>query len=135
MPTTINRPLRVSYVGLCRLAILAAHLRKVPREKFDISTWVNSSLIVSINDCGMTACAGGHACFIPTFKRAGLRYSGGTPRFGGDFGFHALRNFFQIDLATSIRFFNPDCYPRGKRTTAKEVARRIENFIRKESRK
>jgi len=72
---------------------------------------------------------------IPAFNRAGLSLHYGTPEFKGIVGTEALDEFFKIHYDDSRRFFLPSEYPRGSLTTAKEVARRIENFIRKESRK
>lgn len=118
-----------------RLAILARHLRKVSPKKFDIRFW---------SGCGATACAFGHACSIPAFKKAGLRlvtvlFKLKSPRFDGLCGYAAANAFFTLQpfgmTTRSEWLFSPNAYSSGNATTAKEVARRIENFIRKESRK
>lgn len=128
--------------NLRRLATLALYLRKIPVKKFHIQYWIAKGPgVVSISppdlhECGSVACAGGHACFIPSFRRAGLRMRRGAPSlWEGDSssrtGADVLGDFFSLSPECVGNFFYPDKYPRGINTTAKEVARRIENFIKK----
>lgn len=57
-----------------RLLKLADFLEKLPRKRFDYSTWVGSSWEGAPDlSCGTTACALGWAATMPEFRRLGLR--------------------------------------------------------------
>jgi hypothetical protein len=58
-----------------RLLKLADFLDKLPRKKFDFTTWVNKFTWGGKADlsCGTTACAMGWATTIPAFRKLGLR--------------------------------------------------------------
>lgn len=57
-----------------RLLVLARYLQKVPRRRFKMSLWGEGTVAKSYAEgCGFAGCAMGHACFIPSFKTAGLR--------------------------------------------------------------
>jgi hypothetical protein len=121
-----------------RLAILAAHLRKihysVPLDGepplFNIGTWQNA--------CGTAACAVGHACYIPQFREAGLhmqhylppRHAQPEPRFGLHTGWDAASVFFGLTHPQTTCLFDGYRYPEQEyRPTALQVAERIEKFI------
>jgi len=123
-----------------RLRTLADHLRKLPpsiiRKKcgFNMNLWVH--------DCGAAACAFGHACTIPSFNRAGLRYDKprDQPVFNRREGFDAAANFFDIDTGEAHFLFDADryeaqyeLYANGSKDvvpiTPKMVAKRIEDLI------
>jgi hypothetical protein len=111
-----------------RLLTLARHLRKVPVERFDMKRWA----------CGTTACAMGHACTIPSFRRAGLRLvedfgwgtiTMSTIAFGKILGMQAAAELFDISYLTANRLFHAGNYPKPNPTPA-EVAERIERLVR-----
>jgi hypothetical protein len=113
-----------------RLQKLADHLRTVPVSKLDMRQWA----------CGTTACAMGHACEIPSFKRAGLKLgptgffdrdgvSELAPVFDGDFGYAAAGAFFDISEFAAFQLFSSLSYDGKPRPTT--VAKRIEAVIAK----
>ncbi len=109
-----------------RLLTLADHLDTVPKREFDMAYW----------KCGTTACAIGHACSIPSFRRAGLKLVGAQiyddgapyiqhyPEFDDEVGFDAAANFFDIDDREAESLFG---YREPE--TPKRVAKRIRKFI------
>ncbi len=102
-----------------RLQVLADFLLTVPVEKFDLATW----------DCGTTACAVGHACQIPEFKKAGLRLIGGSPKcsisFDGWYGRYAAQYFFDLTFKKIEDLFFADTYPKEDRKNPLAVRTRI----------
>lgn len=111
-----------------RLQKLADHLRTVPAAKLDMNIW----------SCGTSACAMGHACTIPSFKRAGLRLvrlenAEGKEHFYPDFkgasDFGAAEEFFDIKYSVAEHLFSSFEY-RGRPSPA-TVAKRIESVIAK----
>lgn len=57
-----------------RLLRLAEYLRSVPDEQWDYSVWYSKvEYTSSPNVCGTTACALGHACMMPEFRKLGAR--------------------------------------------------------------
>lgn len=107
------------HVGRRRLLKLAEHLeKKVACDEFHMDVW----------DCGTAACGMGHACRIPSFRRAGLKLSYGLdrflPKFKGHFGLAAAIAFFGISFRQAKFLFLPDGYP-NPNVTPKKVAARI----------
>jgi hypothetical protein len=105
-----------------RLLRLADHLDTVPESAFDLMDWA----------CGTTACAVGHACFIPEFMAAGLRMDfidGGLPipSFGNCYGWMAAGVFFDLPPGASVKLFDPDYY--SHRAKPQDVAARIRQFV------
>ncbi len=72
-------------IGNSRLLKLAAFLRLLPPEKFNLSYWVSDeagSLYggeeVNLRSCGTKACAMGWATAMPLFRRLGLVFHSGN---------------------------------------------------------
>lgn len=105
-----------------RLLKLADHLETVPRSKFYLSVW----------SCGTQACAIGHACSIPSFKRAGLKlklwFGILKPSFDNQTGFSAAMAFFDLTWPEIDRLFAAS--GPSDRTTPKQVAKRIREFVK-----
>ena len=121
-------------VGNRRLLKLAAHLEKIPRERFEFAHWRYEPLTED-RGCGTVGCAVGHACEIPSFRRAGLRMTvlnddGATPEFGGELGFRAAALFFGISDCDSCFLFSPSSSRLGDGATPKRVAEHIREFVR-----
>lgn len=112
---------------LDRLETLAKHLETVPPETFNLGSW----------KCGTTACAMGHACSIPSFRRAGLRLEKEMewgeavfiPSFKCEQDFDAAQRFFGISQSDSYHLFDPMEYPNYERTRKQTVINRIRKFI------
>ena len=134
----------IDKVGRKRLAILERFLRKeVPPRRFDMLTWISGAKFCGIvappealhKECGSTACALGWATTIPAFKRAGLRFDGGSPYFlppdtkYGSYSFNAGAAFFHIRIEDANYLFEPSCYP-TLNTTPTEVASRIRGLLK-----
>ena len=109
-----------------KLRTLAAYLRTVPPEKFDMGVWSRETY------CGTTACAVGHACDIEEFKAEGLHlgrpYNNSeyaVPNFAGLQSFRAVDAFFDLWADQSSYLFGT----RTHRETPREVANRIEVFV------
>ncbi len=116
-----------------RAETLAAFLRTVSRFKFDMDTWKDERTVFGI-PCGTTACAGGWACSIAEFQRAGLIMdtersiaSIAYPVYGELRGFAALAAFFEISDQLARRWFCPSNYMQT--ATPKMVAERIESDV------
>lgn len=96
-----------------RLLRLAEHLETVVAKvagTFAMASWRDR------NECGMTACAFGHACSIPEFRAAGLVMAdvedgGGQPFYRGHAGFTAAQAFFDLDLEQAYYLFADERYP------------------------
>jgi hypothetical protein len=106
-----------------RLEQMVAMLRELPPETFNLTNW----------QCGTTACAVGHACLNPVFKEQGLNLrideNGVTPAFEGALGWFAVEKFFGLNEERANHFFHRWEYPNLGKTTAAEVADRIESFL------
>ena len=123
--------------GNRRLLRLARHLRKVPRDRFRLSTWWRK------DECGTVACAMGHACEIPEFKKLGLHLGkpekgiGGAilrfPRFRRQASIQAAALFFGIRGEDAMELFYPygDGSSLGPDATPAQVARHIERWVRR----
>lgn len=140
-----------SYIGKRRLLKLAAYLKTIPKALFDLDTWKTERKLPGIKSCSTTACACGYACDIKSFQRAGLRLS----KYAYDSfckkqdyilrlgktklqGFEAAAEFFKISVIDAEYLFNPDRYSQyfsetGVKTTPKQVARRIEQYVSRSS--
>lgn len=100
-----------------RLATLAAHLETVPQHNFNMNAWcsLNGAKLrkgaIPKPTCNTRACAGGWACSIPEFNKAGLHledsYGNTEPAFKGSYGAGALRRFFDLDIEQSDAVFMP----------------------------
>ena len=95
---------------------------------FNMDTWFDWDY----EGCGTTACALGHACSIPSFRKAGLRMRSDPvdenyyyPDFNGMEGLEAASEFFDIDFEGACSLF----YSRGPETP-KQVAKRIRKFVK-----
>ena len=117
-----------------RLLKLADHLDTVRPKAFDMRVWKS--------DCGTTACALGHACDIPSFRRLGLKieietviYSDGLVghdqhfvMYGGNEGYDAADALFGITRSESWCLFSNQ--RKGEKTeTPTMVAKRIRKFV------
>lgn len=124
-----------------RLLRLADELDEQPRKLFYMNVWFEE------RSCGTVCCAGGLACTIPSFKRAGLKRETQEPFMGGkpvptngveytdEHGivyrsFDALAKFFDIpeDHATKL-FSGGHPYPSIK-PTPKQVARALRQYVK-----
>ena len=107
------------------LQLLAAKLRTVPADKFEITAWfVNWHPNDEADPCGFAGCAVGWACTMPEMQAAGLHRVGGTPVYNprgfypGDAevfrdcpkGFNAAAGVFGLTLKESYRLFDPKTY-------------------------
>lgn len=109
---------------------LAAGLRTVPPENFDLRQWGFGKLKVRTDkfDCGFTGCAiGWMGRFVPGNRLMSASKDG--PEYRGKIGFDAVALYFDIPLEVAGRLFDPTYYPRGGLTTPDEVADRIEAFL------
>lgn len=62
------------YIYKRRLLALADFLNKLPKDRFDYSTWVGSDWEGKPNlSCGTTACAFGWATVMPSLRKLGLK--------------------------------------------------------------
>jgi len=88
--------------------------------------------------CRTAGCALGWAATIPSFRRAGLRLSGGSnsidaitiPEYHGWTGFHAAASFFSLDITTAVNLFSTSAYPYNQWRNPKAVAKRIRSVIK-----
>lgn len=115
-----------------RLLKLADHLDTVDQSRFDMSTW----------SCGTQACAIGHACEIPEFRKAGLyletlygqaypKYAEPRQKYAEYSGFDAVAKFFSISLyrANKLFDFDSDGDEPISAISPKKVAENIRNFV------
>lgn len=115
-----------------RLLTLARYLPTVKVETFKLSDW----------QCGVAACAVGHACSIPEFQAEGLTLCavtpGSTPRstlavaavpsYRNERGWDAVKEFFDLSYDDAEYLFSRFRYPGN--VTPTDVADRIMNFTR-----
>ena len=124
-----------------RLLLLARYLEKVPRRQFDMRDWGRGAIGKRYGKgCGFAGCAMGHATFIPSFRKAGLKLVT-SQRLDEDFGinwngatsgFYAAMHLFNIDMDQAEELFDSSD-SRGstrKHETPKQVAKRIRQFVK-----
>lgn len=160
----------MSKVGNRRLLVLADYLDTLPRSSLNMGQWfrerrakvdgdegfvrakkVDNKTSISadkirdltVNDCGFAACAVGHACSIPAFRKAGLKMTahgniGGYgdrddliafgPEYKNSAGFNAVEDFFNLGNCDAYSLFGPTSYPEGVRPST--VANKIRRFVK-----
>lgn len=112
-----------------RLEHLCEVLVNVPPEKFDLKAW----------KCDTAACAIGWACIDKQFNKQGFRFtkevSGyhATPRFGGNFGWPAVQEFFDISGDRALKLFSGTSYEEP--ATPLCVIKRIRKYIKRKTEK
>ena len=114
-----------------RLLKLADHLEDgIAAADFFMPVWHMET------ECGAVACAFGHACSIPSFRKAGLRLlrlhedsSHFVPAYMGLTGTEAAELFFGIDSESAHYLFDPLYYKR-RPIRPRHVARRIRTFVK-----
>lgn len=96
-------------VGNRRLLKLADFLEKLPKERFNFSSWVGDDWEGAKDlSCGTTACALGWATAMPEFHRLGLKLdSEGWPRYNREVGADAAKSIFAIDSEEAEFLFTP----------------------------
>lgn len=134
-------------IGNSRLLKLAAFLRLLPPEKFDLEYWVsNSKGALRGNEeadprsCGTKACAMGWATTMPLFRRLGLVFNHGTALAQvvvaierEDLGYschdslYVACHMFAISYQESELLFTPTV--QGHRSSPSEVADLIERLV------
>lgn len=86
------------------------------------------------SECGYAACAVGHACSIPSFRKAGLKLTKfgnyTDPTYKGSSNWYAVESFFDIDNHTAKLLFSSDSY-KNPRVRPSTVANRIRKFVTK----
>lgn len=99
-----------------RLMTLARFLRKVPAQRFQMTSYYRGKFCGRLeelrhNECGSSACALGWATFIPAFKKAGLRFERDSseqpsvPVYENNYGVRAGEIFFRIDYDSADLLF------------------------------
>lgn len=98
-----------------RLLKLAAHLDRVPPEKFDMNFFGEASRAARHRNevrCATKACALGWATSIPEFAKAGLELraypesTGADVYYKGESNFDAAEIFFGLDSIDASRLFS-----------------------------
>lgn len=126
-----------------RLLKLADHLDTLPRKEFDFGTWSQ------VQSCGTTACALGHACTMPAFRRLGAKLVLDwvesedskflRPTLSGqedEAGVYEVSNtLFGLNYDEVERLFYPGnafhgYSGLGENATPKQVARHIRKFVK-----
>lgn len=104
-----------------RLQQMVTMLRRLPPEQFNLSVW----------HCGTAACAVGHACSDPVFVSQGLSLKHGydVPAYEGELSWDAVQKFFDLPEGQASHLFYDEEYPDAEKTTADQVADRIEEFL------
>lgn len=108
-----------------RLLKLAAHLKTVPREKFNMRYFGGP-----VKGCATDGCAAGHAADI--FRRQGYAcnpipsFTCSRPTFQSFTGSEAIREFFGIDDDGYNFIFSSANAP----STPKQVAKQIELWVK-----
>ena len=134
------------HMNIQRLQTLAAFLRTVSQEHFDLRSWRSSVGCEYASDedlttlqCGTTACAVGWACSMPEFQAQGLTWGtdgispAGYPVYAPtetkecSASWEAVEEFFDISYNTAEHLFASDKY--AENATAVQVADRIEEVI------
>lgn len=114
-----------------RLKHLIKILSRVPEEKFNLRDWGHADS-ESENVCGTSACAVGHACFDPKFRKQGLTYELGQfnriyPVFEDRVAWLAVWRFFDLNSAEAHWLFDHNAY--AIRATPKMVIDRIKHLV------
>jgi len=131
-------------VNVRRLIKLADHLKRVPRQRFNMAFWGEGVIGGSYPKCGFAGCAMGHAAFIPLFRRLGLRlvqtisaaqaYDGKAefePRIERRGGMRAAMWLFSIDSGQATQLFgSQDASGEDREETPQQVAKRIRQFVK-----
>lgn len=120
---------------------LADLLDSLPDKRFDYKFWVTDWQGQSDLSCGATACAGGWATTLPSFRARGLQLHPiwKVPYLTGDRyaeSFTAMARVLEIAPRDAMALFSPGIYddtldmvsPSGD-ATAKEVAQHIRDWI------
>jgi hypothetical protein len=116
-----------------RLLELATYLEtEVKPENFDMKFWYRKTRYSSTN-CGTTACAFGHACMIPRFKKLGLRLNSAYssrfdmsyPSYRGEYRLCAAGKFFGLTKEQASYLFLNDSTI-GPRDYANELREFVE---------
>lgn len=131
-------------VNTRRLLLLAMYLDKVPRKQFNMSFWGKGKIRKSYEQsCGFAGCAMGHACFIPSFKKLGLRLKQDGTNYEGQpkyilalkrsrlIGFNVVQRIFSVDEFKAEMLF-AGVSSRGNDRgyeSPKVVANRIRKFV------
>ncbi len=108
-----------------RMLKLAEYLKTVPQAKFDMQFW----------KCATTACAIGHACEMPFFKRLGLHLEFDScldeyiPTYKKGHYFWAISDLFGISVDEAERIFCDDT----EDYTAKQMSRFLTKYVKDNS--
>ncbi len=118
---------------------LCDKLEKLPRSRFDYSTWVDTEKWKGKVDlsCGTTACALGWATTIPSIRKQGLKLSRiGSVLCKGGYAELAASIAFGISNEDASFLFYPGSVSSiynwqspGQHATAKQVAAHIRRFV------
>lgn len=109
-----------------RLLKLAAYLRTLRAPAFNMVRWGNGTPLKT-PECGTVACAMGHAVHAKLFE--GLTpasYDSFAPKYKRATHFEAASLLFNIPLNDARELFSAH----WKYTTPKQVARRLENYVK-----
>lgn len=124
-----------------RLTLLAAYLRTIPEDNFDLSSWAifperNEDMLCVEKPayCGTTACACGHATTL--FDELSLVMLPcsrvGAIQFNGTWGWIAVQEFFEMPSSEMFRLFSREAYAWYTPPTGSDVADRIDEYLLKE---
>ncbi len=111
-----------------RLIKWADYLETVPPKSFDMRVYAMESA------CGTVACALGHACYIPSFAKEGLRLDleiGCVYYLNEVEDTEAAMEFFGLSETEAENITLPWNYDSKTNPTAKQVARRIRQLVTK----
>ncbi len=110
----------MKYYHKNRMIKLADHLETVPPDNFDMGFW----------KCGTKACAIGHGCTIPSFRRAGLHLSilEDEPIYKNLHHYDAIAEFFGIPFSDAVDLFSTN--NANKYLTPHEMALHIREYLR-----
>jgi hypothetical protein len=104
-----------------------------------IATYADGEIKNAANKCGTTACALGHAGFIPSFRKAGLKSVVNERGWGGRVKFTNKQGVTYTDYDAGLAFFDlsnneadwlfyPESY--GTKKGPKTVAKRIRSLVK-----
>ena len=122
-----------------RLLKLADFLDKLKPKQLRMSAFV-SNIGDKLGDCDTVACAAGWACTIPSFNKAGFQidtFYSDRPTYrdaNGErlCGFEAIESFFGLSERAAVNIFGGE-YLADKKTTPKQVAKRIRKLVAQHS--
>lgn len=119
-------------LGRKALAAIAAHVLKVPRGQFDMTSWRDTYErkalgFLPLKVCQTVGCAIGSSYKLPAVRATGL-YAGqsGFPYFGNHGGFAAVAVAFGIAEVDAQLLFHPDKYTSP---TREAVSSRIRFYL------